>query len=290
MMFSEDTQVTGIVFNIQHYSVHDGPGHPFQYLPERLSPGLPHVQQPRIPVPQARSWPSRGRCLGLDKCTRCLGACPHQATARRDGKPVIDRTLCRDCAFQCAAACPPHAAIVYGEHRTVDSVLQEVEKQEIFFSTSGGGITLSGGEPLFQEKFALALLREARRRRLATAVETTGFMPWERLEQAVELLDTVIFDIKHIDPSEHRKGTGVDNGLHPGEFPASGHALPPQGHPGADAGHPGCNDTQDVLTAIAELVRPFPQVRYEPLPYHRLGTQKYTFIGKTCPMGDRSSG
>ena len=160
MMFSEDTQVTGIVFNIQHYSVHDGPGIRSNIFLKGCPLACRWCSNPESQSPRPELAFKEGRCLGLDKCTRCLGACPHQAIRPgSDGKPVIDRTLCRDCAFQCAAACPPHAAIVYGEHRTVDSVLQEVEKQEIFFSTSGGGITLSGGEPLFQEKFALALLR-----------------------------------------------------------------------------------------------------------------------------------
>ena len=130
MMFSEDTQVTGIVFNIQHYSVHDGPGIRSNISPKGCHLACRLLSHPESQSPMPELASNKGPCIGLDNCTRCLWSCPHQAIRPgSDGKPVIDRTLCRDCAFQRAAACPPHAAIVYGEHRTVDSVLQEVEKQ-----------------------------------------------------------------------------------------------------------------------------------------------------------------
>ncbi len=185
----------------------------------------------------------------------------------------------------CAAACPAKSLIVYGEKRSVDSVLSVVEQDAAFYARSGGGMTLSGGEPLMQGDFASALLREARKRRLKTAIETCGVAPWAAFEKAAPHLTSVMFDIKHMDPERHKEYTGATNERVLDNFKNLVENFPDIPVLARTPIIPGFNDSVEAVAAIANFLKPFSRVRYEMLPYHRLGTQKYTFLDRTAPMG-----
>ena len=157
--------------------------------------------------------------------------------------------------------------------------LRRVEEDEVFYARSGGGLTLSGGEPLLQEDFALALLGEARRRRIDTSMETCGHVPWAVLRQAGPLLNSVYYDIKCMDNMRHLKGTGVSNDLIlrnlvrlKTEFPA----LPVTVRTPVV---PGFNDTENEIAAIVDFIKGMPCTRYELLDYHRMGMPKYGYLG-----------
>lgn len=147
-------------------------------------------------------------------------------------------------------------------------------------------MTLSGGEPLLQADFAVALLRQARARRLKTAVETCGMVPATSVRAAAPYLNYVLFDIKHMDSAAHEARTGRPNTRILDNFRILAEEFPDVPILARTPVIPGFNDSEEAITAIAAFLKPFERVLYEMLPYHRLGTQKYHFLGRRPPMGD----
>lgn len=283
----EDKQKKGLVFNIQKYSVHDGPGIRTIVFLKGCALSCRWCSNPESQKRRPELAYNVGRCLTLNKCVRCLEACARGALIRQDdGTLRIDRDRCGDCAMSCAEACPAQGLIVYGQERTVDDVLKVVEQDAAFYTRSSGGLTLSGGEPLLQGEFAAAILREARRRRIKTAVETCGMASSDTLREAAHYLNYVLFDIKHMDTAVHEAQTGVPNGHILEDFRILAEEFPDLPILARTPVIPGFNDTEEAVAAIATFLQPFEHVRYEMLPYHRLGTQKYHFLDRTPPMGD----
>ena len=286
----EDKKTTGMVFNVQKYSVHDGPGIRTIVFLKGCPLSCVWCSNPESQSLLPQLAFNQGRCIGLDKCTRCIDACRKGAiTPAPENTPAINRELCRLCAtLECAGACPSQGLIVYGETMKVETILDRVEQDSVFYKRSGGGMTLSGGEPLFQSDFALALLREAKKRRIKTAIETCGAVSWEVLSAAAGLLNSVLFDIKHTDSAKHKEATGggneaIINNLERllAEFPK----LPVLVRTPVI---PGFNDSDTVAEQIGRLLAGYGNVTYEALAYHRLGTQKYAFLGREYPMGEES--
>ena len=147
-------------------------------------------------------------------------------------------------------------------------------------------MTLSGGEPMFQPEFTLALLREARARRIDTAMETCGHCDWEALEQACRNLNSLLFDIKSLDPDRHRVFTGVSNERILANFARIAEVFPELPVLVRTPVIPGFNDSEQDIAAIVELLEDRPAVSYELLPYHRMGTPKYGYLGREYPLGD----
>ncbi len=283
----EDKKKKGIVFNIQKYSVHDGPGIRTIVFLKGCPLSCRWCSNPESQAMQPELAFNENRCLTLDKCQYCVKSCIRGAISRRDdGKISIDRSLCTDCDMPCSTSCPAQGLIVYGQSRTVDDVLNVVEQDAAFYARSGGGLTLSGGEPMMQGEFAAALLREARRRRLKTAIETCGVAPWAHFEMAAPHLTSVLFDIKHIDSKKHQEHTGAGNARIHENFTKLATEFPNIPILARTPIIPGFNDSIEDVQAIANFLKPFSHVRYEMLPYHRLGTQKYLFLDRVSPMGN----
>ncbi|UTF51426.1 glycyl-radical enzyme activating protein [Desulfomicrobium sp. ZS1] len=283
----EDKKKKGLVFNIQKYSVHDGPGIRTIVFLKGCPLSCRWCSNPESQRREPELAFNAGRCLTFAKCTRCLQACLRGAVLREaDDSLRIDRSLCTGCPMNCAEACPSQGLIVYGQERSVDDVLKVVEQDAAFYTRSSGGLTLSGGEPLLQDEFALALLRDARRRRIKTAVETCGMVPWKTLEAAAPYLNYVLYDIKHMDSGVHKEQTGCSNATILDNFQKLAALDPDKPILARTPIIPGFNDSEAAINAIAEFIKPFPNVRYEMLPYHRLGTQKYHFLDRVPPMND----
>ena len=204
----EDRKATGTVFNIQKYSVHDGPGIRTIVFLKGCPLSCKWCSNPESQASHPQVAYNKGRCIG---CHRCIKACEHDAiTVNEDGTLSLDRSKCDVCkTLDCAHACPAQGMIIYGENKTVDQILKEVEKDALFYARSGGGMTLSGGEPLMHADIALPLLREARHRRIKTAIETCGCIPWDTLKEAAPYLNYVLFDVKQMDSEKHREGVGL---------------------------------------------------------------------------------
>jgi pyruvate formate lyase activating enzyme len=286
MAGTEDAQAAGVVFNIQKYSVHDGPGIRTIVFLKGCPLRCRWCSNPESQAFKPELAFNAGRCLGFDQCERCLKACPRGAISRKDGRPAFDRALCDGCARPCVDACPSAGVIAYGQRKTVAEVMRVVEQDGQFYARSRGGLTLSGGEPLAQPDFALAILREAKKRRIGTALETCGHVAWPVLEEAGGLLDAVMFDVKSLDPALHEECTG-----RPPELAIENLRRLAAARPGLPL-HvrtpviPGFNESEAAVEAICGLVAELPGANYELLRYHRLGTQKYHFLGREAPMGE----
>ncbi|MDJ0780852.1 MAG: glycyl-radical enzyme activating protein [Desulfosarcinaceae bacterium] len=285
-MSLSDQKQTGIVFNIQHYSVHDGPG----IRTVVFLTGCPLRCRWCSNPESQRSGPqlayNRDKCLSFEHCIRCMEVCSAGAIQKgADNKATIDFEICTNCLL-CADICPPTAIRVYGEEKSVKAVIDSVEGDSIFYSRSGGGLTLSGGEPLHQPAFAIALLREARRRRIHTAMETCGHCKTEDLLEAGAYLNHVLYDIKTMDAEVHRAGTGVSNEHLLSNFLALRDAWPKLPIRVRTPIVPGVNDSVEAIRAILEYIKEVPNLTYEMLPYHRMGSPKYGYLGSCFPMGD----
>lgn len=196
-----------LVLRLQRMSTEDGPGIRttvffkgcplacvWCHNPESISPG---VQVHWVAV----------RCIG---CMECLKACPHGALHALAKGLVVDRARCKGC-LSCARACPSTALEPYGTFYDLDALVREVLKDRVYFEQSGGGVTLSGGEPTLQAAFARGFLERLKGSGVHTALDTCGLVSWEVLEGLLPFVDLVLYDIKEIDPARHREFTGAGN-------------------------------------------------------------------------------
>ena len=170
---------------------------------------------------------------------------------------------------------------------TVEEVLDEVESNLVFHDRSGGGMTLSGGEPLAQSKFLLSLLQEASRRRINTSMETCGYASWDSLCEAASLLNSIIFDIKILDSERHQKWTGTDNRIILENFNRLCREFPALPKYVRTPVIPGFNDNAEDIRQIAAFVSEKPVIQYELLGYHKFGTSKYSNLDRPYLLGDK---
>jgi len=281
-----DKKTTGTVFSIQKYSVHDGPGIRTIVFLKGCPLRCKWCSNPESQAFKPELAYNRNKCLGLDKCVRCTEVCAIGAiTEGEDGKIDIDRELCAQC-LDCAEACPAGALITYGEEMTVDAALKRVEEDEMFYARSGGGLTLSGGEPFQQPEFATALLREARHRHLDTAVETCGVTDYDEMKKALPFVNTLMFDIKSMNPEKHKAYTGMSN-----ERPLENLKRIREDFPSLQVRVrtpiiPGFNDTEEDVHEIIDFLSGLPgdKVEFEILEYHRMGQPKYENTGREYPL------
>lgn len=272
------------VFNIQHYSVHDGPGIRTLVFFKGCPLSCLWCCNPESQSFNPELAYNHNKCVGIKECGRCMQLCPVGAiTADEYGKVVVDHKKCTDC-FDCVDTCPSGALIIFGKLMTVDEILQEVEKDSIFYARSQGGLTVTGGEPLSQTPFLLELLKEAKKRRLNTGIETSGFTAFENLLAVSEYLDFLFYDIKTLDPEKHKIFTGVSNELILDNLKELVSACPSLSITVRTPVVPGFNDNEEDIRAIAEFVKSLSGVDYELLGYHRLGEPKYSYIGRDYPL------
>lgn len=188
----------------------------------------------------------------------------------------IDWDRCDQC-FECVQACNNEALTVIGKHVTVEEVVSEAEKDSIFYKNSGGGVTISGGEPLFQPDFSLELLRAMKEKGLHTAVDTSGFAPPEILSAVLPYIDLLLFDIKQLDDTKHKQYTGVGNGLILSNLrKAAGRARTWIRIPLIA----GFNDSPAEIHDISLMAKELGVEKISFLPYHEGGEVKRAQVGK----------
>ena len=272
----------GRIFDLQRFSTHDGPGIrttvflkgcPLRCLwchnPEGLDPDL------------QLSFLS-SQCVG---CGECRDVCPNHAHRIELCADRIVHTLerpqCRRCGW-CAAACVSGALEQVGRDVSVAEVLREVLADRAFYGLSGGGLTLSGGEPLLQADFTAAVLQAAKDQGIHCCLETSGYARWQQWEGLVSLVDLFLYDYKETDPQRHVEYTGVSNAL----ILENLRALYARGARIALRCPiiPGCNDRADHFAGIVALAREMPALEeIELLPYHPLGSEKSERLGAAWP-------
>ena len=261
--------VKGLVFNIQRYSIQDGPGIRttvfLKGCPLRcLWCSNPESQNPRPEIAHRDSV--------CDGCGRCVEVCPLHAISLAGKTITIDRALCTNCG-ECVEACAPGALKMFGEEMSAAQVFREVKRDVDFFRESGGGVTVSGGEPLSQPDFVAALFNLCREDGIHTCIETCGLASAAALEKVLKYTSLVLFDIKLTDPTAHRQWTGQPND----KILRNLGIVIKKGIPVIIRVPliPGVNDSEEELEKIAALAASLKARRVDLLPYHKFGMGKY---------------
>lgn len=265
----------GVITDIQRFSVHDGPGIRTTVFFKGCNLRCFWCHNPETHRLEPELQLQLVRCIG---CGACFAACQVGAHRMDDGARVFDRERCAACG-RCAAECYAEALTLVGRQVTVAQVMAEVLADRPFYENSGGGVTLSGGEPLLQPAFCAALLSACRAEGLHTAVETAANVPWELLERLLPLLDLVMVDIKVLDDAQHIAATGVSNA----RILANAQRLGATDKPliVRTPVIPGVNDTRDEIAAIARFAAGLQTlVYYELLPFHPMAAAKYDSLGR----------
>lgn len=281
-----DPGVTGTVFNIQRFSVHDGPGIRTVVFIKGCSLRCIWCSNPESLSCRVEIGFNPDRCIGIDRCTDCFAAAPDaRAFVVRDQRVIGLQSERPEDYLRCADACPTGALGAWGRQTTVGQVMGEVIADKACYEESGGGLTLSGGEALIQKQFAVELLKAARAGRIDTCVETALNYKTEVLDEVLPLVDLFLCDLKHMDAGAHRRYTGASNDA----------ILANLRHivaSGADVVIripvvPGHNGTEENLRATARFIAQDlgGQVRQvQLLPFRKLGEEKYASLGVPYPM------
>jgi pyruvate formate lyase activating enzyme len=270
--------VMGWIWDIKKYALHDGPG----IRTTIFFKGCP-LRCLFCCNPESQNFYPDILWIGENciRCNLCLEVCPTNAIFEDEkGGKRVDAELCDLCGL-CVNRCPGEALNQVGRHVTVDGVLREVAKDAVFYLRSGGGLTLSGGEPTAQADFAYELLRQYKMKELGlhTAIETCGYVKWSKLAVLLEYTDLVLYDIKHMDSLQHRRMTGISNKLilQNAIQIARSHKQLIIRFPLI----PGYNDNEENIRRTGEFARELPGVEeINLLPYHRLGEPKYARLGQ----------
>lgn len=274
-------QVCGTITQIQRFSIHDGPGIRTTVFFKgcNLRCFWCHNPETQRPTPEIECHPER--CIA---CGSCLAICEHGAHELTAEGKVFHRERCVACG-RCAAECFAEALVLIGRVVSVQDVMVDVLADRPFYQNSGGGVTLSGGEPLLQLSFTAALLAACRTEGIHTAIETAALAPWQDLAELLPLLDLVMIDIKAMDESLHRQVTGVGNA----RILANARRLAAEGVPliVRTPVVPGVNDTPDAIAEIARFTAELPTLLYyELLPFHPMAAGKYESLGRSYAARD----
>jgi pyruvate formate lyase activating enzyme len=265
----------GVVFDIKKFSIHDGPGIRTTVFFKGCPLACRWCHNPESQTPRPERIFRENRCL---RCGACLTACEHGAISLDGDVPVTNNEKCTLCGA-CVEVCYAEAREIVGREMTVVEAMAEVERDVVFYDESGGGVTVSGGEPLMQPEFLLALLRACREQKIHTALDTCGFAPWQTLDRIRPHVDLFLYDLKLMDDGRHRHLTGVPNEI----ILSNLRALSQKGHniilrvPII----PGLNDDEENIRQIGAFAAALPHLDgVDLLPYHRAATDKYERLHK----------
>ncbi|GHT78243.1 pyruvate formate lyase-activating protein [Actinomycetota bacterium] len=284
----QTAEPTGLVFNVQNYSVHDGPGIRVEFFMKGCPLHCEWCSNPEgiSSKPEPAAYPDK--CMGAEECSNCLKACPQAALLlTSDGQMAgIDRKVCVGC-LACAKACLTGALTAWGKNYTVEQAMDLIRRDRVFFEKTGGGVTISGGEALLQPEFVQAVFKQCQAEGINTCLESALYVSQDRLGDFLSITDLFITDIKTTDSAKHRLRCGVDNQLildnirylvaHGANLVIRTPILK------------GFNATDADITAIGRFILDELDnqvLQYQLLPYRQLGTEKYASLDQDYPMAD----
>lgn len=270
---------TGIVFNIQKFSIHDGPGVRTSVFLKGCPLRCKWCSNPESQRYEPQILYHSTECV---HCKKCVVSCPEQAISEDAGGRIhIDFAKCGGC-LTCVRGCPGRALTCEGEAKTADEVFEVCMQDLDFYEESGGGVTISGGEGMMQPDFAEALLRRLKAEGVHTAIETTGCVPSAIFQRLAPQFDLLLFDVKHWDSASHRAGTGVGNEQIV-ENLRWGHGQGLNILPRIPV-IPGFNGAPEDAEGIAGLLCDIGLTKAQLLPFHQMGERKYEFLNRTYEL------
>lgn len=264
-----------MIFNIERFSTEDGPGIRTVVFMKGCPLKCVWCHNPEGQLFQQEIFVFEKKCID---CGDCIKACQENAIRVADKTPIIDRTKCTSCG-KCAEVCIPNAVEIVGKKMTPDEVLKEVEKDKVFYETSEGGVTLTGGEPISQPEFLVEFLKKCKEAGIHTAVETSGCAKWETYERILPYVDLVMYDLKEMDDKKSREYIGIKPDLILENAEKISRVKPMWIRVPVI---PGYTATEGNIKNIAEfIVSKLSSVeRIDILPHHRLGEPKYKNLGR----------
>ena len=264
----------GIIFNIQKFSIHDGPGIRttvfFKGCPLRCE----WCANPESQMIQPQVLYNEEKCM---HCATCIHTCTKDAIKMIKGHIELDYKKCDGC-MDCVKACPYKALTQEGEKKTVEEIVNTCMQDKDFYEESNGGVTLSGGEAMIQYDFMIALVKALKEKGLHVAIETTGVIDHERFKKAAPLFDLLLFDVKQADSLKHQKGTHMTNETIQKNFKwaiEQGIEVLPR-----VPVIPGFNETLQDAKEIAKCIKDAGAKDVQLLPFHQFGEKKYKLLGK----------
>ena len=276
-----------LIFNIQKYNMYDGPGVRtlifFKGCPLRCL----WCSNPESQLRQFQVLYKKDACV---HCGTCASVCPagvynNDMVAASANYPINLKAECIGCR-ECEKQCPASALAIVGEYRTISELVDIVLKDKPFYDTSGGGLTVGGGEPMMQPEALVNLLLASKNNGVNTAIETCGYARPEVVAKVAEVCDLFLFDIKHINPEQHYALTGVRN-----ETILANLQWLLENRYNVQIRMPllkGLNNSEEDLRALVEFLRPYRDYKnlrgVDILPYHKLGVHKYTQLGREYPI------
>jgi pyruvate formate lyase activating enzyme len=267
--------IKGTVFDVKKFSIHDGPGIRTTVFFKGCPMDCWWCHNPESQAPGPEMMFRARRCI---RCGACASACAQGAISIEGDVVSTDGEICGLCGA-CVETCYAQAREMVGQEMTAVQVMAEIEQDVVFYDESGGGVTFSGGEPLSQRDFLLALLRACKKKEIHTALDTCGLATWEALESVHAHVDLFLYDLKLVDDARHREFTGVSNEL----ILRNLRALSEHGHaiilrvPIV----PGVNDDDEDVRQIGVLAAALPHLeQVEILPYHHIHVDKYERLNK----------
>ena len=273
----------GLVRKINRYSVTDGPG-------IRSVVFLKGCPLRCVWCSSPQTWNSKQELIYFQRTCigdrACVAACPEQALSFDDsGTLHIDRTKCTLCGA-CVEACPSGALELTGDYMTVDEIMDTLLRDRHYYAKSGGGLTLSGGEPLFQIDFAVAVLKRAHDNGINTAVETTGHLDWKQFERSLPHTDLLLYDLKHMDEGKHREYTGVSNRKILDNLVRTVKEHPTVRVVVCYPYIPGYNDSEENIREMMRFMHELSIREIDIFPFHKLGMHEYEEMGIPYPLAD----
>ena len=264
----------GVIFDIKRFALHDGPGIRTTIFLKGCPLKCPWCHNPESIYPQPEMFFSYEKCTG---CRTCSEMCNHEAIQFVNGRRLYFSKNCVLCG-QCSRQCPTGTLTVSGTVVRADYVLNIIQRDRPFYNKSKGGITISGGEPLFQKEFVLYIIKNLHKQGIHTALDTSAYAKWEDIVELLPYINLIFLDIKFADSTRHKNFTGADNhqifdnALRLSKTDIEIIVRIPV--------IPGNNDDEDNLKKIVSLVKTMGKVKLiELLPYNRLAESKYIRLG-----------